>query len=67
VYFAVTDWIMAARIPHCTWRDRVNAVALVPQDLFAYMRAGWFIYAWTEVLSGSEKDRWTVQYQSEGV
>ena len=67
VYFAVTDWIMAGRIPHRTWRDRVNAVALVPQDLFAYMRAGWFIYAWTEVLSGSEKDRWTVQYQSEGV
>ncbi|WP_020107911.1 glycosyltransferase family 2 protein [Nocardia sp. 348MFTsu5.1] len=67
VYFAVTDWIMAARIPHRTWRDRVTALALVPQDLFAYMRAGWFIYAWIEALSGSKKDRWSGQYQSEGV
>ena len=31
VYFAVTDWIMAARIPHRTWRDRVTAFSLVPR------------------------------------
>jgi hypothetical protein len=58
------------RIPH---RDRVDillAMALVPQELFAWLRAGWFVAAWYEVLRsrvfGSRKDRWALQYSAEG-
>jgi biofilm PGA synthesis N-glycosyltransferase PgaC len=68
--FCWVDVLHAMRIPH---RDRVDvllAVALVPQELFAWLRAGWFVCAWYEVLKsrviGSRKDRWALQYSAEG-
>jgi cellulose synthase/poly-beta-1,6-N-acetylglucosamine synthase-like glycosyltransferase len=68
--FCWIDVVHAMRIPH---RDRVDillAMALVPQELFAWLRAGWFVAAWYEVLRsrvfGSRKDRWALQYSAEG-
>jgi cellulose synthase/poly-beta-1,6-N-acetylglucosamine synthase-like glycosyltransferase len=67
LFFALTDTIMARRIPHVNRKDFLTAAALVFQETFAYLRAAWFIASWVEVLSGRTQDRWRTQYQAEGV
>ena len=59
------DAKQALRIPDRDKLDLVLAATLVGQELFAWMRAGWFFAAWVEVLLGRRKDRWGVQYASE--
>jgi poly-beta-1,6-N-acetyl-D-glucosamine synthase len=57
-------------VPHRDWKDLVLAALLIPQELFAWMRAGWFLSAWFEVLvnksTGRSKDRWALQALAEG-
>jgi len=68
--FCWIDAVHALRIPHRDRTDVLLALALVPQELFAWLRAGWFVSAWYEVLRGrvigSRKDRWALQYSAEG-
>jgi biofilm PGA synthesis N-glycosyltransferase PgaC len=68
--FAVADVKKAMRIPHKDVWDVVLAACLLPQELFAWMRAGWFFMSWLEVLAsrvtGRRKDHWTMQYAAEG-
>jgi len=44
---------------------------LIPQEIFCWMRAGWFLRAWFDVLvgkfTGKRKDRWALQYKAEGI
>jgi biofilm PGA synthesis N-glycosyltransferase PgaC len=58
------------RIPHRDKWDLVLAGLLIPQEIFAWMRAGWFLAAWFEVvkgrITGKRKDRWSMQYAAEG-
>jgi hypothetical protein len=68
--FCWIDAVHALRIPHRDRTDVLLALTLVPQELFAWLRAGWFVSAWCEVLAsrlkGSRKDRWALQYSAEG-
>lgn len=69
--FIANDLKQANRIPHRDWKDLLLAAALLPQELFCWMRAGWFCKAWFDVLvsqvTGKRKDRWQLQYKAEGV
>jgi hypothetical protein len=68
--FCWVDGVLSLRIPHRDRTDVLLAFALIPQELFAWLRAGWFITAWWEVLRSrvmnSRKDRWAMQYSAEG-
>ncbi|SRR6266568_3845449 len=70
VLFIVSDTAQAYLIPHRDRKDIIVAALLVPQEIFAWMRAGWFLAAWYEVLTGKltrrRKDRWSMQYAAEG-
>jgi poly-beta-1,6-N-acetyl-D-glucosamine synthase len=67
--FILNDTKAALRIPHRDRLDVLLAALLLPQEFFAWMRAGWFLAAWQEVLAGritgKKKDRWAMQYQAE--
>jgi len=69
--FIASDTAQAYLIPHRDRKDIVVAALLFPQEFFAWMRAGWFLAAWYEVLVGKltsrRKDRWSMQYAAEGV
>lgn len=71
VLFVVNDIKHSMRVPHRDALDVVLAATLVPQELFAWMRAGWFLKSWAEVLvmrvTGHRKDRWAIQYAAEAV
>jgi len=70
VVFIVSDTAQAFLIPHRDKKDIWIAALLVPQEIFAWMRAGWFLAAWREVLvskiTSRRKDRWSMQYAAEG-
>src|SRR4051812_31718652 len=42
---------------------------IIPSEVFAWLRAGWFTAAWVQaplaLLRGKHKDRWTLQYSAE--
>lgn len=67
--FIANDTKQALRIPHRDKTDVIMAALLIPQEIFAWMRAGWFLAAWWEVLvgrvTGKKKDRWALQYKAE--
>jgi cellulose synthase/poly-beta-1,6-N-acetylglucosamine synthase-like glycosyltransferase len=63
--FAAFDLRESIRVPHRTWQGVVTAAALLPQELFAWMRAGWFVVSWAQVLTGRTKDRWSLQIAAE--
>lgn len=71
ILFIANDLKAANRIPHRDWKDMLLAAALIPQELFCWMRAGWFLKAWFDVavgkVTGKRKDRWQMQYKAEGV
>lgn len=69
--FILSDVKQALDIPHRDRWDLVVAAVLVPQELFAWMRAGWFVASWGEVLRDRlfgrlQKDHWAAQYAAEG-
>ncbi len=63
--FVVCDVREVWRVPHRTWADVATAALIVPQELFAFMRAGWFTWSWLEVLTGRTRDRWALQIAAE--
>lgn len=67
--FIAVDVKAALRIPHRDRRDLLHAFLLFPAEAFAWLRAGWFLAAWGEVLAGKvtgkRKDRWALQYAAE--
>jgi poly-beta-1,6-N-acetyl-D-glucosamine synthase len=63
--FALCDVREVWRVPHRTWADVSTAAFIVPQELFAFMRAAWFIWSWMEVLTGRTRDRWALQIAAE--
>jgi len=69
--FAAVDLRAAFRIPHRDRKDVVFAALLLPAEFFAWLRAGWFLAAWFDVLksriTGNRKDRWKMQYAAEGL
>jgi poly-beta-1,6-N-acetyl-D-glucosamine synthase len=65
VAFVLCDLREAWRVPHRTWADLVTAALLLPQELFAWLRAAWFVWSWLEVLSGKKRDHWAMQIAAE--
>jgi cellulose synthase/poly-beta-1,6-N-acetylglucosamine synthase-like glycosyltransferase len=66
ILFIANDTRQALHVPHRDKWDVLMATLLLPQELFAWLRAGWFLASWWEVLRGERKDRWTLQYVAEG-
>lgn len=69
VFFMAVELRSAVRIPHRDKWDLIFAVLIVPSEVFAWLRAAWFVAAWVEVplglLRGRRKDRWSLQYKAE--
>ncbi len=63
--FILCDIREAWRMPHRNWSDVVTAIALLPQEIFAWVRAAWFTWSWVEVLTGRTRDRWALQIAAE--
>jgi poly-beta-1,6-N-acetyl-D-glucosamine synthase len=67
--FIANDIKHSLRVPHRDWKDVFLAAVLLPQEAFAWMRAGWFSQAWVACLfskvTGRRKDRWKLQYAAE--
>ena len=63
--FIANDTRQSLRVPHRDKWDVLMAMALIPQEIFAWLRAGWFIASWWQVLRGQHKDRWALQYVAE--
>ena len=71
VLFIALDIKRALRIPHRDWKDLLIAASFFPNEAFMWLRAGWFIRSWVDVLISKitrrSKDRWEAQYIAEGV
>lgn len=80
VIFLANDIRQSFRIPHCQPADVLVAALLVPQEVFAFLRAGWFAASWWQELSRrgwgvvfgrlgmaapSGRDRWDLQAHAE--
>ena len=69
--FVFGELMAALRIPHRNKWDVIYAVVILPQEVFAWLRAAWFVAAWWEVLvakmTKNRKDRWSMQYAAEGI
>jgi poly-beta-1,6-N-acetyl-D-glucosamine synthase len=65
IVFIACDVREALRMPHRSWADVVTAAVLLPQELFAWLRAAWFTWSWIEVMTGRTRDRWALQIQAE--
>ena len=67
--FIANDVKKSMRVPHRDWKDVLLAALLLPQELFAWVRAGWFLKSWAECLvqriTGKTKDRWAAQISAE--
>ena len=78
--FLASDVRQSFRIPHCEPADVVMAALLLPQEAFAFMRAGWFLASWGQKLAGDawhsfddalglerpqRRDRWAAQASAE--
>jgi cellulose synthase/poly-beta-1,6-N-acetylglucosamine synthase-like glycosyltransferase len=68
--FIANDVRHAMRVPHRDWKDILLAALLLPQEAFAWVRAGWFLKSWAECLitkttGRRKKDRWALQYTAE--
>jgi cellulose synthase/poly-beta-1,6-N-acetylglucosamine synthase-like glycosyltransferase len=64
--FVLLDVRDAMRIPHRTKADVLMAAVLLPQEVFAWVRAAWFTWSWAQVLSGRVPDLWAAQIAAEG-
>jgi hypothetical protein len=70
VLFAGLDVLRATRIPHRDRKDLLLAASFLPNEIFMWLRAGWFVASWNSVLMGRlthrTTDRWAAQYAAEG-
>lgn len=71
VLFVSLDIKRALRIPHRDWKDIALAATFFPQELFMWLRSGWFLASWCAVLKTKitrrRIDRWEAQYTAEDI
>lgn len=71
ILFVALDVKRALRIPHVDKKDIYIALAFFPNELFMWMRAGWTVSSWWEVLkekvTNKKKDRWANQATAERI
>lgn len=68
--FLANDVKQSLRIPRREPADVLVAALLLPQEMFAFMRAGWFIAAWSQALDNKVfgiafGDKWNAQAKAE--
>lgn len=61
----LASWKKSFLIPHRDWKDSLLAVSFFPIEAYNLIRTAYFLNAWVAFLSGSKKDRWALQYQTE--
>jgi cellulose synthase/poly-beta-1,6-N-acetylglucosamine synthase-like glycosyltransferase len=71
ILFVALDIKRALRIPHRDWKDILIAATFFPQEIFMWLRSGWFIASWWAVLitkiTRRRIDRWEAQYTAEEI
>ncbi len=71
ILFVALDIKRALRIPHRDWKDIVLAASFFPQEIFMWLRSGWFLASWWAVLTAKitrrRIDRWEAQYTAEEI
>lgn len=71
ILFVALDIKRALRIPHRDWKDIAIAASFFPQEIFMWLRSGWFLASWWAVLTGKitrrRIDRWEAQYTAEEI
>lgn len=71
ILFVALDIKRALRIPHRDWKDILIAATFFPQELFMWLRFGWFLASWSAVLKTKitrrRIDRWEAQYTAEEI
>ncbi|MHA7210402.1 glycosyltransferase family 2 protein [Arthrobacter sp. MDT1-65] len=69
ILFVALDIKRALRIPHRDWKDVLIAASFFPQELYMWLRSGWFVASWFAVLTSKitrrRIDRWEAQYTAE--
>ena len=65
VIFIVNDTRQSLLIPHRDRWDVLMAMILIPQEVFAWLRAAWFLYSWDHVFKLRQRDLWSLQYAAE--
>ena len=71
ILFVALDVKRAMRIPHRDWKDLAIAASFFPQEIFMWLRSGWFLASWWAVLKTKitrrRIDRWEAQYTAEEI
>lgn len=71
ILFVALDVKRALRIPHRDWKDVLLAATFFPQELFMWLRSGWFLASWcaamTTKITRRRVDRWEAQYTAEDI
>ncbi|MEW1812500.1 glycosyltransferase family 2 protein [Pseudarthrobacter phenanthrenivorans] len=71
ILFVALDIKRALRIPHRDWKDVALAATFFPQELFMWLRSGWFLASWWAVAASKvtrrRVDRWEAQYTAEEI
>jgi biofilm PGA synthesis N-glycosyltransferase PgaC len=71
ILFVALDIKRALRIPHRDGRDILIAATFFPQEMFMWLRSGWFLASWWAVLitkiTRRRIDRWEAQYTAEEI
>ncbi|XAS68258.1 glycosyltransferase [Micrococcaceae bacterium Sec5.7] len=71
ILFVALDIKRALRIPHHDWKDIALAASFFPQEVFMWLRSGWFIASWWAVpaskITRRRVDRWEAQYTAEEI
>ncbi len=70
LFFVANDVKQSLRIPRRQAGDVFVAALLLPQEIFAFMRAGWFVASWSQALDKKVfgipwKDKWQAQARAE--
>ncbi len=63
--FIANDTRHSLLVPHRDKWDVIMAALLIPQEIFAWLRAGWFLTSWWQVLTRQQRDLWAAQYAAE--
>ena len=68
--FVALEVKRAWRIPHRDWKDMLIAFSFFPNEIFMWLRSGWFVKSWSDYfiskITNKKKDLWSAQYQAEG-
>ena len=68
LFFSAIDTLVTLRFKERARGDVLLSALLFPMEIFAWLRAGWFVASWWKILLGRHgvNDLWTAQYAADG-